>query len=179
MDIVRHESALDDNVIEITVKPQRVGTIAAMDIKTILYRSYLKAVKMLPKKSSIKFYSSVNFTTNDKERNSLVSNQYEPKTIALWASHVEAQIEKAVQSDEKIKLNTLMIKFHFIIMPSGGRGNATQDRDRESILNKRSVLRIKNDDNNCFWYALSALVHKDIKNIRDSRNTSARERFAR
>ena len=64
-------------------------------------------------------------------------------------------------------------------MPAGGRASATQDRDRESILNKKSVLRIKNDDNNCFWYALSALVHKNIKNIRDSRNTVARERYAK
>ena len=61
MDIVRRESALDDNVIEITVKPQRVGAIAAMDIRTILYKSYVRVIKMLPKNSSFKFYSSVNF----------------------------------------------------------------------------------------------------------------------
>jgi len=179
VEIVRHESALGNNVIEITAKPQRVGSIAAMDIKTILYKSYVRALRMLPKNSSFKFYSSVNFTTNDRERNSLVSNQYNSDKTGPWAAHVEAQIEKAVQSDEKIQLNNLLIKFHFIIMPAGGRGNATQDRDRESILNKKSVLRIKNDDNNCFWYALSALVHKNIKNIRDSRNTVARERFAK
>jgi len=162
IDIVRHESALDGKVIEVTVKPQRIGTVAAMDIKTILYKSFFKAVKMLPKKSGFKFYSSINFTTNDKGRSSLVSNEYTPATIGSWSSHVESQIEKAVQSDEQIKLNSLLIKFDFVIMPAGGRGNATQERDRESIFNK-SVLRIKNDDNNGFWYALSALVHKNIR----------------
>ena len=51
-EIVKQESALDNNVIEITIQPQRIGTIAAMDIKTILYKAYIKVIKMLPKKSA-------------------------------------------------------------------------------------------------------------------------------
>ena len=81
-----------------------------MDIKTILYKAYIKVIKMLPKKSAFKFYSSVNFTTNDRERNSLVSNEYTSEKPGPWASHVEAQIEKAVQSDERIQLKNLFNK---------------------------------------------------------------------
>ena len=61
--------------------------------------------------------------------------------------------------------------FHFINVPSGGTG-ATTSREKLSILNKTSVNRVVNDDNNCFWYALVMLVyanHAQIKEIKMGR----------
>ena len=52
-DIVKKESAMDDKVVDITVKPQRVGSLIATDIKTILYKAYAKVIKLLPNKKKI------------------------------------------------------------------------------------------------------------------------------
>ena len=40
-----------------------------------------------------------------------------------------------------------------VSIPSGGSG--TKSRDLKNICNKQSVTKIKNEDNNCFWYALA------------------------
>jgi Pyruvate/2-oxoacid:ferredoxin oxidoreductase delta subunit len=48
----------------------------------------------------------------------------------------------------------------------------TADRSKNSILNKQSVLKIVNDDNNCFWYALACLMYPENKMIRDSRKST-------
>ena len=52
-----------------------------------------------------------------------------------------------------------------VSMPSGGAG--TKSRDLKNIYNKQSVIRIKNEDNNCFWYALAiATMSGDNRNIK-------------
>ena len=51
----------------------------------------------------------------------------------------------------------------------GGSGTATVARDKLSTLNKKSVNRVTNNDNNCFWYALVMLIfakHPRIKQIK-------------
>ena len=158
---------MDDKVMDITVNPQRVGSIIAADIKTILYKAYVKVIKLLPTKTKFEFYSEVDFKfgNGDKLKAPLVSNTYKSDATGKWADHVEGQIEKAIQSDETIKLKTLQIKFHFILHPAGG-STGTQNRDRDSILNKTSVNRIMNDDNICFWYALSIAMNKTNKAIK-------------
>ena len=60
-----------------------------------------------------------------------------------------------------IYLNTLVMQFHFTIIPKGGCG--TVDRDLESVYKKTSVLKIVNDDNNCFWYAMACMMNPDKK----------------
>ena len=126
------------------------------------------------------FYSEVdlNFGNGEKLKAPLVSNSYKSDATAKWADHVEGQIERAIQSDETIKLKTLQIKFHYILQPAGG-GVATQSRDKDSILNKKSVNRIINDDNNCFWYALSVAMNKTNKALKDNRYQKQREKSVR
>jgi hypothetical protein len=53
-------------------------------------------------------------------------------------------------------ITSMKFEYNFVIIPKGS-GCATVDRSKNSILNKQSVLKIVNDDNNCFWYALHAL----------------------
>ena len=52
-----------------------------------------------------------------------------------------------------------------VSMPSGGAH--TKSRELKDIYNKKSVIRVKNIDNNCFWYALAVSTmnneNKDIK----------------
>ena len=90
-----------------------------------------------------------------------------------------SQIEKTIQSEETYKLRDMELKFNFFLFPAGGKSNSTQSRDRESILNKTSVARIENNDNNCFWYALSRVFYKGNSSLKDNRNIKIREKFAK
>ena len=56
--------------------------------------------------------------------------------------------------DQHSDINGLKATFDFAEIPSGS-GCGADDRNLESIYNKRSVLKIVNDDNNCFWYAMA------------------------
>ena len=180
-DIVKTESAMNNNVIDVTVKPQRVGSIVASDIKTVLYKAYARVIKQLPPRTKFEFYSEVNFdlSNGEKLKAPLISNSYAYNDTGRWGEAVEKQIMKVIQSDETVKLKSLEITFHFILHPSGGRGDATQSREKESILNKKSVVKIVNDDNNCFWYALSVVMDKTNKSLKDSRNKMLRERVGK
>ena len=76
-----------------------------------------------------------------------------------------------LQSDHEVLLKDFQITFNFIEIPEGG-GSATISRDKLSILNKTSVNKVTNNDNNCFWYALVMLVyakHPQIKQIKMGR----------
>ncbi len=78
-----------------------------------------------------------------------------------------------LQSDHEVLLTNFQITFNFIDIPTGVAGDATTSRERLSLLNKTSVNRVVNDDNNCFWYALVMLVHhkhSQIKLIKMGRN---------
>jgi len=68
----------------------------------------------------------------------------------------------------------MKFEYNFIVIPSGGC--STTDRSKDSLSNKRSVLRIENNDNNCFWYALACLMNPNNRAIRDARNTKVREK---
>ena len=54
-------------------------------------------------------------------------------------------------------LKTFKFQFTFAIMPEGGK--TSECREYNSTLNKRSVVKIINDDNNCFWYSLAICMN--------------------
>ena len=62
-----------------------------------------------------------------------------------------------LQSDREVLLKHFQITFNFIEIPAGG--SASVSRDKLSIINKTSVNRKSNNDNNCLWYALVSLIH--------------------
>jgi hypothetical protein len=84
-----------------------------------------------------------------------------------------------LQSDEYLNLSSLRVTFNFILQPSGGKGSSTESRDRDSILNKKSVVKVVNDDDNCFWYALNIVMNKEITALKDNRNTKIREKLGK
>jgi hypothetical protein len=145
-DIVRSEYAMDKKVVSFTLKPQRISPKLMLDdVKTILYKAYYKALRLLPKKSYFHFYTEL-----DIGPPVLTSNSYTFQQPAMWARHVANQIEKVLQSAQTYRFKDMELTFNFFMVPFGGKSNSTQNRDRESIRNKTSVARIDNDDNNCF-----------------------------
>ena len=69
-------------------------------------------------------------------------------------------------------MSSLVFEYSFLIIPSGRA--ASTSRERNDILNKKSVLQIINNDNNCFWYGLICVLNPINRSIRDKRNTQAR-----
>ena len=166
-------------VLSFTLKPQRIGkNLYLEDLKTILFKAYYRVLRLLPKRTPFYFYTEMNLGKRVGQKN-LTSNSYTFKQPAEWAKHVAKQIEMALQSDETVTLKEMEITFHFFMVPAGGKSNSTQSRDRESILNKTSVARIENNDNNCFWYALSRLVYKGNTSLKDNRDLRIREKISK
>ena len=69
-------------------------------------------------------------------------------------------------------LSTVKFEFTFAIIPKGGRHS--EARDYDSILNKKSVVKIINDDDNCFWYSLACCMNPQNKLVKDSRYPNTR-----
>jgi hypothetical protein len=76
------------------------------------------------------------------------------------------KVYEAIQSAGKVFMSTLKFQYNFAIVPSGA-GCGTKCRDIESVMNKKSVIQIVNDDNNCFWYAMAILLNPTNKQIKE------------
>ena len=88
----------------------------------------------------------------------------------MMLGNVIHKAKELLQSDHEVKLKDFEASFNFINIPEGGARSVC--RDKLGILNKTSVNRVTNDDNNCFWYALTMLIyanHKSIKSIKNGR----------
>ena len=123
---------------------------------------------------NIQVYTYLNFTRQDGGDDCKVrTTKYTNASAKNMLVAVVGRAVELLQSDHEVLLKDFRITFNFIEIPSGSGHYATASRDRLSILNKKSVNRVVNDDNNCFWYALVMLVyhnHAQIKNIKMGRN---------
>ena len=150
-----YNKAFKGKVTSIRIKPKVLGSRIQNDLEYIIYNSYLKAKKDVPKGSEFNTYAQVSFdTTADNgaiEKNGLSTIAQPRKKEALVWAELRDGIFKTIQSNRAIDPKSLDFVFHFINVPSGGSGRATQSRDKQSILNKTSVNKVVNDDNNCFW----------------------------
>ena len=88
---------------------------------------------------------------------------------------IEDIIDSLGAEYSRLKLETLKLEFQFVIIPSGGK--FSESRDYDSILNKKSVVKIINDDNNCFWYSLACCMNPNNKMVKDSRYPNTRIRL--
>ena len=160
-----YNKAFKGKVTSIRIKPKVLGSRIQNDLEYIIYNSYLKAKKDVPKGSEFNTYAQVSFdTTADNgaiEKNGLSTIAQPRKKEALVWAELRDGIFKTIQSNRAIDPKSLDFVFHFINVPSGGSGRATQSRDKQKILNKTSVNKVVNDDNNCFWYALVLLIHRN------------------
>ena len=103
---------------------------------------------MLHENAKFNFYSELSFSGSERDpRSALITQSYSSTGIGVrsWLLHAENQFIAACQSDQTIGLKDVNLQFHFIIQPSGGT-LGTQSRDIDSILNKKSVNRIINND---------------------------------
>jgi len=136
--------------------------------------SFLTAKKQLPPSVKYKVHGSCRFVFKDGTPLASVphtTNFYSNKLNEFVNEFIE-KISVKIQSDEEVLMSSLVFEYSFILLPSGRA--ATTSRKRDDILNKKSVLQIINNDNNCFWYGLICLLNPTNRSIRDKRNTQAR-----
>ena len=157
---------MQKNVKVVTLK---VSKAQVHDIESVIARTFWIARKQIPKDSKYKVWGYFLFTRIDdlRERDvHVTSRTYNSDNLEDMFDELSGRI-RSKEFYEGVIIKE--VKYSFALIPKGS-GCATSSRDRESILNKRSVLRIINDDNNCFWYALACLMNPENKSIKDHRN---------
>jgi len=146
------------------------------NIASIVDNSYFLALKQLPKDVNFKFYAYAKLNsspeTSDASQEGVETHDKTDfvKLLLKLTDYIKEtsdfyQIEKS-----NLKKLDLKISFNFVEIPAGS--GRVKSREYDSILNKTSVNRVVNDDNNCFWYALVNLVHSNhhqIKRIKEGR----------
>jgi len=150
--------ALKDKVMEITVVPKFVGSKSAYDIAYMLMKACQLLLKQLPAGSNFKFNAVMTFENigfgPDLSKHSKV---YFKKDAARWATEYSEDIYTLAQSGVEMKFKNFEIRFYIAIIPSGG--SFVDDETLKDILARKTVIQIKNNDNNCFWYSLAYSIN--------------------
>ena len=116
------------------------------------------ALKDIPNGRYSTMHSSIKFKSNRQGEDFVATSKpFAQNNIPEWASHFIGRIQELVQSDEIINLSSFKITFRFALLPEG-RGHL-ESKTLLEHYNKRSVIRVINDDANCFWYALANRVY--------------------
>ena len=167
------EQALNKNVLKIIVAANKIGSLIKSDIPAYIARTFLTARKQITYKKYF-IYAICNLKNIDTDEEKFAkSKSFESTKLGEFFNNFIQNINNMVQSDERLKI--LNVEYNVVQIPEGsGCATATSSREVDSILNKKSVIKIINDDNNCVWYALACLMYPNNKAIRDFRNTKAR-----
>jgi hypothetical protein len=131
-----------------------------MDYDGIVYKAFNAVLDRANLRNKVyEVSASASFTTGDKPNYALDTGRFSMKDKFKMLKQLVKNME-GVYDRKTIK--DLNIDFKSIEIPSGGAYKS--DKKREDIYKpKGSVIQIKNDDNNCFWYALTTLIYKKKK----------------
>ena len=174
--VVDKQKALKDNVIAVTLRPANIGGRFTGDVRSLFAKAFLQARRSLPKGATFRvrasaYYDGVN-AEGDLVRHAINTGNHSSKNLNEFLEDFAAR----VRSQYELQVNkSFHIDFSFVLVPQGAGGDGTTSRDEASILNKRSVVQIKNDDKNCSWYALNCLLHPKNKALKDERLKLRRE----
>ena len=173
-------SSLRNKVKEIRVIPTGIGKNKYGNIEALIENSNKVARREMPSGTPFQVYTSLKFPSQTGDNFHVTTTKYTHKLYKEMFVQLVRRASELLQSSHEALLKDFQITFSFIEIPHGS-GSATTSRERLSILNKQSVNRVVNDDNNCFWYALVMLVYanhgqiKQIKMGRKIRTTLAME----
>ena len=162
---------MKDKVKAVKIIPQAIGNNQYGNIEALIENSYKVARREIPSGKKFQVYTYLKFASQKGGDDFEVRTQkFTNKSYKDMLVQVADRATELLQSDHEVLLKDFQITFNFIEIPDGGASTAS--RDKLSILNKTSVNRVVNDDNNCFWYALVMLIyakHPQIKQIKMGR----------
>ena len=133
-------------------------------------------MKKLPPNSNFKFHTSIHFSSQEADDKTgdttftLKSQTFTNKEFLKWFKLTVERICDLFNSYSSNVGGAFKSDFFFALTPTGGK--PTEDRSLDSIYKKKSVIKINNDDNSCFWHALAVLKninHENYKSIRQGR----------
>ena len=176
--ITKKESAMKDKVVDCTLQFGYIGTVAKYDMTALMGRAFVLVKKALESKQKFKFYSTIKLWSRNNHafKPDVFSGDFTSNETSKWLDQFIKRIQDVIQSDDQIVLRQSILKFHIVFQPEGA-GCATDSTKRESIFKKTSVVQIKNDDNNCFWYALAVAINKDNKDMKNNARPKKRNMF--
>jgi hypothetical protein len=178
---ITENEAFKKNVLQITVIPEKVGSIIRSDIQAYIAKTFLQAKARFKHIEEYKIYAICTLNIlekkSDKPGNDLYAKSETHKSSELnkFFTDFMDKIYELIQSDEKAIIKK--VEYFIATIPSG-KGCGTASREYESIMNKKSVISIINNNNNCFWYAEACLMNPTNRTIRDHRNQKARDKVA-
>lgn len=166
------DMSMKGKVKSVKIIPIAVGKNQYGNIEALIENSYKVARREMPYGKKFQVYTGLKFVSQKgNEDFGVVTSKFTNKAYKEMLVQVIDRTTALLQSDHEVLLKNFEITFHFIEIPNGG-ASATVSREKLSILNKTSVNRVVNDDNNCFWYALVMLVyakHPQIQQIKMGR----------
>ena len=183
--LIHIDYAWERKVVDIKVGPAYVGSVAAGDINLLVFKCYQFAVKSLPEtfnRNDFKFHVKLTVDTNVERQVHIATTTYSRDNHAKWYVDMLDKVAARFASNKGASFKSFVMAFHFVELPKPGGGRTgpgslgTESRDLDSIYKKKSVLRIKNSDQSCFWRAIAILFYKgdtslDQKQLKDCRKT--------
>ena len=165
------DKSMKDKVKAIKIIPTAIGKNQYGNIEALIENSYKVARRQMPYGKKFQVYTFLKFASQKGGDDFEVrSTKFTNKAYKEMLVQVVDRAMELLQSDHEVLLKDFQITFNFVEIPDGGTSSVS--REKLSILNKTSVNRVINDDNNCFWYALVMLVyakHPQIKQIKMGR----------
>ena len=172
-----------NKMTRIKVVPKGSGEMMLTDLEAGLARAYLMAKRKI-KMKDFKIHAGIKYNLSQKDDNG--EFQEMNHTTKPYANAEKGEMFQEFfgffaggEYDQRLDINCLEVTFDFAEIPSGSSGPATTGRDLESVYNQKSVVKIVNDDNNCFWYAMACLTDPENKEIKKARRPKPRERIGK
>ena len=158
--VTETKDALRGKVKSISIKPKILaGFITARDLPFLIFQSYKKVLTQIDYKN-VRVSCTVNAKMVDDGSDFwAATDQHQKKFFKNVFHEIIAKIEAGLEEYDEIDLSTLEIIYKFIDIPTGGTG--TTSREKSSLSKRKSWVAIKNDDNNCFWYALTVQIYRN------------------
>ena len=133
------------------------------DTEYVITAGYYKAFKLFEAKvgaalTNYKFSCTIGFkvkSEDDEDEERIVyqrSKLYDKKDFGRFLVEFVKSIEQTAQSNVYMDFADAELDYGFITIPAGGR--YIEDDSLEPILKRKSVARIFNTDDNCFWHAI-------------------------
>ena len=143
--------------------------IKSQNMEIVVRKAYYEAMKHIDHNSKYKFYTKfivkrmdtgedfgVYVNKKDLEPNGAV------KLFPVWFKEAIDKFRNIFSGYQEFSY--IDVEFVFTKILSGGAH--VESRDKEEIYTKKSVVRIRNNDNSCFWHAMAILLNKDSPNYK-------------
>ena len=153
---------MSGKVEKIKTTAKYVGTQAKL--RKLIYASLKQALNVRQSKSKkFKLYARMVANADGVEKH-INSGTFNEKDIFNMIDTLIDKIEGVSTNYQDTSINKTSIEYGFIDTPSGGC--YVEDEKLNDILSRKSVMPVRNSDNNCFWCCMLYL-QSDDRNIKN------------